>query len=126
MGTGAPGKARFEVESADLAAALLSGYSLTAPDVDRVWEAIAPHSSRGIAERRGLLASLTHRGVLIDVGHDTHIPSARLQVVRDTYPRPANDRSIRDAIVEHASRSEAAAPPYSIAAELLRQNRAEG
>jgi hypothetical protein len=87
---------------------------------------LALHSSLGIAERRGLLAYLTQRGVFIDVGHDTHIPLERLQVVRDTYPRPAHDRSIRDAILEHASRSEAAAPPYSIAAELLRQKRAEG
>ena len=126
LGTGAPGTARFEVEGADLAAALLSEYGVAARDIDRVWEAIALHSSLGIAERRGLLAYLTQTGVFIDVGHNTHIPLERLQVVRNTYPRPANDRSIRDAIVAHASRSEAAAPPYSIAAQLLRQNRAEG
>ena len=91
-----------------------------------MWEAIALHSSLGLAERRGLLAYLTQRGVFIDVGHETHIPLERLQVVRDTYPRPAHDRSIRDAIVAHASRSETAAPPYSIAAQLLNQKRAEG
>lgn len=125
LGTGAPGKARFEVEGADLAAALLNEYGVAARDIDRVWEAIALHSSLGIAERRGLLAYLTQRGVFIDVGHETHIPLERLQVVRDTYPRPAHDRSIRDAIVEHASRSEGAAPPYSIAAQLLSQQRAE-
>ena len=51
----APGKARFEVEGADLAAALVSEYGVAAPDIDRVWEAIAPHSSLGIAEHRGLL-----------------------------------------------------------------------
>ncbi len=94
LGTGALGNARFEVEGADLAAALLGEYGVAARD--------------------------------IDVGHETHIPLERLHVVRNTYPRPANDRSIRDPIVEHASRSEAAAPPYSIAAELLRQKRAEG
>jgi hypothetical protein len=125
LGSGAPGKARFEVEGADLAAALLGEHGVAARDIDRVWEAIALHSSFGIAERRGLLAYLTQRGVLIDIGHPTHMPLERLQIVRDTYPRPANNRSIRDAIVEHASRSEAAAPPYSIAAELLRQKRAE-
>ena len=126
LGTGALGKARFEVEGADLAATLLGEYGVAARDIDRVWEAIALHSSLGIAERRGLLAYLTQRGVFIDVGHETHIPLERLQVVRDTYPRPAHDRSIRDAIVEHASQSEAAAPPYSIAAQLLSQKRAEG
>jgi HD superfamily phosphodiesterase len=41
LGTGAPGQARFEVEGADLAAALLSEYGVAARDIDRVWEAIA-------------------------------------------------------------------------------------
>jgi len=125
LGTRARGEARFEVEGADLAAALLNEYGVGSRDVDRVWEAIALHSSAGIADRRGLLTYLTHRGVLIDVGRDTRVPPERLEVVRTAYPRPHNDSSIRDAIVEHASRSEAAAPPYSIAAEFLRQKRAE-
>ncbi len=125
LGTSAAGEARFEVEGADLAAALLSEHGVAAREIDRVWEAIALHSSLGIAGRRGVLADLTQRGIFIDVGHATHIPLERLQVVRNRYPRPANDRSVRDAIVEHASRSEAAAPPYSIAAELLRQKRAQ-
>jgi hypothetical protein len=41
----------------------------------------------------------------------------------NAYPRPAGDRSIADAIVAHATRSEAAAPPGSLAFELLRQHR---
>jgi len=123
LGTGAAGEARFEVEGADLAAVLLSENGVAAPDVDRVWEAIALHASLGIAERRGLLTYLTHRGVMIEVGRDTGLPTERVQVVRNAYPRPANDTSIVDAIVEHASRSEAAAPPGSLAAEFLRQKR---
>jgi hypothetical protein len=35
---------------------------------DRVWEAIALHSSIGIADRRGLLTYLTHKGVFTDAG----------------------------------------------------------
>ncbi len=124
LGTLAPGQARFEVEGADLAATLLSEHGVTAADVDQVWEAIALHSSLGIADRRGLLTHLTHRGVFIDGGRDTGIAPARLEQVRSAYPRPAGDRSVKDAIVAHASRSEAAAPPYSIAAELTRQRQA--
>lgn len=56
-----------------------------------------------LADRRGLLTYLTHKGVFVNAGH----------------------HFLQDAIVEHAARSEAAAPPYSIAAELLRQRRAE-
>ena len=90
-------------------------------DVDRVWEAIALHSSIGIADRRGLLTSLTHKGVFTDAGRFAGLPEVLRQQVFAAYPQPAGDSSIRDAIVAHAKRSKAAAPPYSIAAELLRQ-----
>src|SRR5580700_6839502 len=123
LGTGAPGKERFEVEGADLAAGLLRQHGVAAADVDRVWEAIALHSSIGIAGRRGLLTYLTHKGVFTDAGQFTGLPEDLRQQVFASYPQPAGDSSIRDAIVAHAKRSPAAAPPYSIAAELLRQER---
>jgi len=126
LGSLAPGKARFEVEGVDLAATLLSEHGVAAADVDRVWEAIALHSSHGIADRRGLLTALTYRGVFVDAGRFADaLPAEQREQVFAVYPRPAGDRSVRDAIIKHASRSEAAAPPYSIAAELLRQARAE-
>lgn len=126
LGTLAAGRARFEVEGADLAASVLTRHGISAADVDRVWEAIALHSSIGIAHRRGLLTYLTHQGVFVDTGRVTDIETALLQPIYAMYPRPAGDTSIRDAIIEHAARSEAAAPPYSISAELLRQRRAGG
>ena len=124
LGEHATGEARFEVEGADLAAAVLRRHSVAERDIDRVWEAIALHSSLGIAHRRGLLTSLTHKGVFIDAGRITDAVTGRLrQEVLNAYPRPAGDRSIADAIVAHATRSEAAAPPGSLAFELLRQHR---
>ena len=124
LGTLAAGQARFEVEGADLAASVLTEHGIAAADVDRVWEAIALHSSLGIADRRGLLTYLTHKGVFTDAGHFTDLGAATLQPIYATYPRPAEHRFVQDAIVEHAARSQAAAPPYSIAAELLRQRQA--
>jgi len=124
LGTSAPGKERFEVEGADLAAGLLRRHGVVAADVDRVWEAIALHSSIGIAGRRGLLTYLTHKGVFTDAGQFTDLPEDLRQQVFTAYPRPPGDTSIRDAILAHARRSPAAAPPYSISAELLRQERA--
>ncbi|MPY49348.1 HD domain-containing protein [Streptomyces acidicola] len=124
LGTFAAGQARFEVEGADLAASVLTEHGIAAADVDRVWEAIALHSSLGIADRRGLLTYLTHKGVFTDAGLFTDLDAAVLQPIYATYPRPADDRFVQDAIVEHAARSQAAAPPYSIAAELLRQRQA--
>ncbi|MEV6825299.1 HD domain-containing protein [Amycolatopsis sp. NPDC051102] len=125
LGTLAAGEARFEVEGADLAASVLTEHGVPAADVDRVWEAIALHSSLGLADRRGLLTCLTHKGVFIDAGRFDDLDPDLLRPVYAGYPRPADARFIQDAIVEHAARSEAAAPPYSIAAELLRQRRAE-
>jgi hypothetical protein len=130
LGELATGEARFEVEGADLAAAVLRRHGVAERDIDRVWEAIALHASLGIAHRRGLLAvqqlltSLTHKGVFIDAGRITNGVADRLrQEVLNAYPRPAGDRSIADAIVAHATRSDAAAPPGSLAFELLRQHR---
>ena len=124
LGEHASGQARFEVEGADLAAAVLKQHGVAEPDIDQVWEAIALHSSVGIADRRGLLTYLTHKGVFIDAGRITDAVADRsLQEVLTAFPRPAGDRFIVDAIVAHATRSEAAAPPGSLAFELLRQHR---
>ena len=119
------GKARFEVEGADLAAPVLTAHGVPAADADRVWEAIALHSIVGIADRRGLLTYLTHKGVFTDAGRFADLGADRLRQVYAAYPRPADATFIRDAIIEHATRSAAAAPPFSMGAELLRQRRAE-
>src|SRR5580765_4420725 len=116
LGHHAQGQARFEVEGADLAAAVLRQHGIAEVDVDRVWEAIALHSSLGIADRRGLLTYLTHKGVFIEVGRIVAAVADELrQEVLNAYPRPPADRSVVNAIVAHASRSEAAAPPGSLA-----------
>jgi hypothetical protein len=125
LGSRAAGQARFEVEGADLAATVLTEHGVAAPEVDRVWEAIALHSSAGIAHRRGLLTYLTHRGVFIDSGRDTGLPAGLIQRVRTAYPHRAGNRYLADAIADHASRSDAAAPPGSLGFELLRRRRAE-
>jgi HD domain len=125
LGSLAAGQARFEVEGADLAATVLTEHGVAAAEVDRVWEAIALHSSAGIAHRRGLLTYLTHRGVFIDAGRDTGLPAGLIQRVHMACPHRAGKRYLADAIADHASRSEAAAPPGSLGFELLRQRRAE-
>jgi HD domain len=123
LGEQAPGEARFEVEGADIAAGVLRDHGVAEPDIARVWEAIALHTSIGIADRRGLLTSLTHSGVFIDVGRlNAAVPDRVRQEVLTAYPRPAGDRSIADAIVAHAIRSDAAAPRGSLSFELLRQH----
>jgi HD domain len=126
VGDLAPGAARFEVEGADLAAAVLREHGMPDRDVDRVWEAIALHTSAGIAERRGLLVYLTRRGVGIDFGQDTEIVSGWEKEIHAAYPRLAMARSLADEIVRRATGSPAAAPPYSLGAGLLRERQSHG
>ncbi|HEY8914363.1 HD domain-containing protein [Lacisediminihabitans sp.] len=128
LGTGdkARGEQRFEVEGADLAAEILSAHGAAARDVDRVWEAIAFHSSPGIAERRGLLAYLTREGIGVDFGRRADIVMTHEHAIHLAFPRLEMARSLTDAIVQHAARSPAAAPRYSVPGELLRERSAEG
>src|SRR6476646_8663682 len=88
LGEHAAGEARFEVEGADLAATVLREHGVAEPEIDQVWEAIALHSSLGIADRRGLLTYLTHKGVFIDAGRITDAIANRLrEEVLTVYPR---------------------------------------
>src|ERR1700738_708133 len=64
---------RFEIDGADRAAEFLTAQGLGANEVDRVWEAIALHTSDGIPERRGPLAMLVRAGIGIDLGFFTDI-----------------------------------------------------
>ena len=128
LGTGglAPGRARFEVEGADLAARLLREHGAAEADAERVWEAIALHTSPGIAERRGLLAYLTREGIGIDFGRRWEIVSAWAPQIHAACPRLRMVPSLVEAIVAQAARSPAAAPRYSIGGELLRERQANG
>ena len=85
----ATGRARFEVEGADLAAGLLAGHGVPDGDIGRVWEAIALHSSLGLADRMGLLTYLTHQGVFTDGGRFAELSPDLQEPVRVAYPRPA-------------------------------------
>lgn len=123
----AGGTQRFEVDGADLAAKFLTDHGVGARGVDLVWEAIALHSSPGIAERRGALAYLTRRGVGIDFGPGSEfITDAQGQAVHSRYPRLQMVTSLIDEIVRHAGRSPQNAPRYSIAGELVRERGQQG
>lgn len=119
----AAGADRFEVEGADIAAALLTEHGVPAPDVDRVWEAIALHTSPGIAERRGPIAYLTRTGIGIDFGRRTEVAAPWAAEIHAAYPRLAIARTLVDAVVERAARSPSAGPRYTFGGELLRERR---
>lgn len=70
------------------------------------------------------MSYLTYRGVFADASGETEgLDAAAVRQIQTALPRPAGDRSVIDAIADHAERSPAAAPPHSIGADLLRERR---
>ncbi|MCC2033381.1 HD domain-containing protein [Microbacterium allomyrinae] len=121
LGSEAPGSERFEIEGADRAAALLQEHGMAQGDIERVWDAIALHTSAGIAERRGVIASLTRAGVAADLGRYADAVSDYEAVIHAAYPRSRAVGAIVDAVVMHAGRSATAGAPYTLAGELARE-----
>lgn len=117
----ARGGQRFELDGADMAAELLTGQGFGAKEVDLVWEAIALHSTPGIAERRGPIAALTKGGVGMDFGRAAEIvPEDQAAAIHARFPRLRMASSLADEIARHAARALENAPPLTIAAEIVR------
>jgi hypothetical protein len=111
------GEQRFEVEGADAAARFLERWDWTPERVEPVWEAIALHTSPGIAERFGSLAQLLRAAVLIDLGR-TEMPVAStpsLEAHLTRYPRLEIDQVLPELVIAQALEPGRAmkAPPFS-------------
>jgi HD domain len=121
------GEQRFEVEGADAAARFLEAWDWTPERVRPVWEAIALHTSPGIAERFGPAATLLRAAVLIDLGR-TEMPvasSRALETQLARYPRLDIDRVLPDLVVAQALEPgrETKAPPFSWPGALVAEHR---
>ncbi|MEV5097680.1 HD domain-containing protein [Streptomyces rochei] len=113
---------RFEVDGADTAAEFLTAQGLPTAAVDAVWEAVALHTTPGIAERRGTLCALVHQGTGMDLGWDTDcVDDATAAAIHAAYPRLSMATTLTDEIVAQAQRRPEKAPPFSVASELLRE-----
>lgn len=119
---GAREPVRFEIDGADRAAEFLTAQGLGAAEVDKVWEAIAVHTSDGIPERRGPLSMLVRAGIGIDLGKATDlVTDEQAAVIHAGYPRLAIGRSIVDDIVEQVREVPERGPGYSIGGVLLKE-----
>ena len=119
---GAREPVRFEVDGADRAAEFLTAQGLGAAEVDKVWEAIALHTSDGIGERRGPLSMLVRAGVGVDLGFSTDfVTDEHAAAIHAAYPRMALGRSIVDDIVGQIREVPERGPLYSIGATLARE-----
>ncbi|MFI9155179.1 HD domain-containing protein [Streptomyces sp. NPDC053367] len=113
---------RFEVDGADLAAEFLTAEGLSAAAVDAVWEAIALHTSPGIAERRNTLCALVRTGIGMDFGIATEcVDDATGSAVHAAYPRLNMATTLIDEITCQARRRPEKAPLHSLTADFLRE-----
>lgn len=118
------GPQRFEVEGADAAANYLRQHKVAESDIHEVWQAIALHTSPGIAERISDLARLVRQAVLIDFS--TQLDQEGLDVrsaAEESFPRLDIEKILGDVVVDQALRLPQKAPPASWPGVLLRAKR---
>ena len=80
---------RFEVDGADAARRFLRSYRVAEHEIAEVWDAVALHTSPGIAEHKPPMVALLSAGVQTDVlgmHFDLFTPVQREEVIR-TFPR---------------------------------------
>jgi len=104
------GENRFEVDGADAAREFCLKHQVAPERADRVWEAIALHTSAGIASRMATEIALVHLGAGLDflgLGID-QVPPQSLEEILTSYPRLNFKSAFRDLLVEHCRRNPAA------------------
>jgi hypothetical protein len=115
------GPQRFEVEGADAAADYLRQHGVPDSDVHEVWQAIALHTSPGIAQRISVCARLVHQAVLLDFGSSLDQENWEFRHrLEEVFPRDGIEKVLGDTVVDQALRQPQKAPPPSWPGILLR------
>jgi HD domain len=82
---------RFEVDGANAARDFLRSHGISEADIERVWLAIALHTTPGISAHLHPIAALTAEGVMMDLvglGYD-EFTDAQRNAVETVYPHPS-------------------------------------
>ncbi|WKX72783.1 HD domain-containing protein [Streptomyces sp. XD-27] len=115
------GDQRFEVDGADLAAEFLTKQGVPAGEVEVVWDAIALHTSDGIAIRKRPEIALVSAGTKFDIiGGPDPLPAAYVDRVHAALPRLHASPVLRDAIVAQTLDKPGKAPLFSVPGDLHR------
>lgn len=122
------GPQRFEVDGADRAAEFLTGNGLDGERTRVVWEAIALHTSLGIAHRMRPEIALTHAGTGADmIGRGAvDLPGGIAESAHAAFPRLEPGCGLTEIIVDQIARDPAKAPMGTFPAEIARQYGAGG
>ncbi len=95
------GEQRFEVDGADVAQAFVLEHGLSVEKAEIVWDAIALHTSAGIASRKQPEIALVHLGAgadLFGIGLEDIAPETIERVI-DAYSRLGLNRSAMESII---------------------------
>ena len=105
------GEQRFEVDGADAAQAFVLEHGLSAEKAEIVWDAIALHTSIGIASRKQPEIALVHLGAGADVFgmRLEEIDPETIERVIDAYPRLGWNTVVTELIISQIKRKPKAA-----------------
>ncbi|MFD9701719.1 nuclear transport factor 2 family protein [Lentzea sp. NPDC059081] len=112
---------RFEVHGADEAVAFARAAGLAEDKLPVLWDAVALHTSIGIANRKQPEVAITQLGASTDVagvGLD-RLPADLVDVVHELYPRHDLGYALPDLIIEQARANPAKAGPLTYPGHLL-------
>lgn len=117
------GDQRFEVDGADLAKEFLLAAGVSEERAEIVWDAVALHTSLGIANRKRPEIALAQAGIGTDVlGRSADLlPPGLADEVHEAYPRQRLGHALADAIVAQARDKPGKAAPHTFPGELVRQ-----
>ncbi|HTI77547.1 MAG TPA: HD domain-containing protein [Mycobacterium sp.] len=111
----ANGDQRFEVDGADAAARFLRDHGMPEERVTTVWQAIALHTSVGIAHRFGAVQAVTHMGIGADiVGADRELlPPGFADGVHGAWPRHDLGYTLAEVIARQVEANPVKGPPLT-------------
>ncbi len=109
------GNQRFEVDGADVAAQFLGELGVSESAVSTVWQAIALHTSPGLAHRFGAVQAVAHWGIGADIlGLDRQLlPAGFADRVHAAFPRHNLGYALAEVLARQAQDNPAKAPPLS-------------
>ena len=116
----ANGDQRFEVDGADAAARFLRDHGVQEARVTTVWQAIALHTSIGLAHKFGAEQAIAQMGIGADIaGTDRHLlPQGFADRVHTSWPRYDLGYALAEVIARHVEDNPAKGHPMTFPGHL--------
>ena len=112
---------RFEVHGADQAVEFARSAGVAADKLPVLWDAVALHTSVGIANRKQPEVAITHLGISADILGQARdqLPPDLVAAVHEQYPRRDLGYALTELIVAQARHNPMKATPLTFAGHLL-------